>query len=195
MAADRTGILAYRAWTQGLHADAAATTLDTLTVGLQDTPGGSAELALRQRVGDPPPLDDPALALALTMRGSPHLHRRADLPLIRAALRPRDNESLRPYLGGFGDILMASGLDGPALLAQVAEELRRTFPGEIATKGELSGAVSPGLPASVRPWCEGCGTDHVADGLFRVATLYAGIEVAPGGRHLRFRPSNSCTWR
>lgn len=182
---DRGSVLAYRAWTQGLHADRAATDLDTLTVGLQDSPGGSAALALRHRASEP--LDDPALALALTVRGSPHLHRRADLPLIRAALRPYDNESMRPFLGGYGDTLISSGADGPALLAQVAEELRRTFPGEIATKGELSGAVSPGLPKSVRPWCDGCGTDHVAEGMFRLGTLYAGIEVVPGERHLRFR--------
>lgn len=184
---DRGTVLAYRAWTQGLHADRPVTSLDALTIGFQDTPAGSAGLALRHRTPDPPPLDDPDLVLALTVRGSPHLHRRADLPFIRAALRPHDNESLRPYLGGFGDTLASSGADGPALVAEVAAELRRTFPGEVATKGELSGAVSPGLPASVRPWCAGCGTDHVADGMFRIATLYAGIELVPGDRRLRFR--------
>lgn len=185
MAAPGRGeVLAYRVWTQGLHADRPVTALDTLTVGLQDSPGGSAALGLRHRTTDPPPDD---LVVAMTMRGSPHLHRRTDLPLIRAALRPRDNESMRPFLGGFGDTLIESGADGPALLARVAEELRRTFPGEIATKGELSGAVSPGLPASVRPWCAGCGTDHVAEGMFRLGTLFAGIEVVPGERHLRFR--------
>jgi hypothetical protein len=76
------------------------------------------------------------------------------------------------------------------LLAQVADQMRATFPGEVATKGELSGAVGPGLPEVVRPWCESCGVAHVADGLFRLATLYAGIEVVPGeDRRLRFRLS------
>jgi hypothetical protein len=185
---DRAEVLAYRAWAQGLHGTADLTDLDTLTTGLQDTPAGSAALALRHRTERAERLDRPDLVLALTMRGSPHLHRRADLPMLRAALRPKDNEMLRAYLGGYGDTLIASGADGPALLATVAEELRAVFPGETASKGDLSGAVSPRLPEAARPWCEGCGTAHVADGLFRLATLYAGIELVPGqGRKLTFR--------
>lgn len=187
---DRARVLAHRARVQGLHRTAGPADLDALTVGLQDTPGGSAALALYQRTGAAEPLDRPDLALALTMRGSPHLHRRADLPLVRAALRPRDNGMLRAYLGGFGDTLIASGTDGPALLTRVARELRAVFPGGTAGKGELSGAVTPRVPELVRPWCEGCGVAHVADGLFRLATLYAGIELVPGdGRRLVFRMS------
>ena len=177
---DRAQVLARRARAQGLGDGGLD---DVLTVGLQDTPGGSAALGLRQRTATAPDL-----VLALTMRGSPHLHHRSALPLLRAALRPRDNEMLRAYLGGYGDVLIASGADGPALLAEVARLLRDTFPGETATKGELSGAVSPLVPAIARPWCEGCGVHHVADGLFRIATLYANIELVPGeGRRLRFR--------
>jgi hypothetical protein len=185
---DRGKVLAYRAWAQSLHGDSDVGDLDSLTVGLQDTPAGSAALGLRHRTERAEPLDQPDLALALTVRGSPHLHRRADLPLLRAALRPRDNEALRAYLGGFGDALVSSGADGPALLATVADELRAAFPGDTATKGELSGAVSPRLPEEVRPWCEGCGVAHVAEGMFRLGTLYAGIELVPGeGRKLQFR--------
>jgi hypothetical protein len=183
---ERAQVVAYRAWAQGLHGTDPLG--DVLAVGLQDTPAGSAALALRHRTRTPEPLDQPDLVLALTIRGSPHLHRRADLPMLRAALRPHDNETLRAYLGGYGDTLIKSGADGPALLAQVAEHMRATFPGGTVTKGELSGAVSPGLPDIVRPWCEGCGTAHVADGMFRLATLYAGIELVPGDdRRLRFR--------
>lgn len=185
---DRKAVLAHRAWVQGLHGTAIVDDLDVLGIGLQDTPAGSAALGLRQRTGEAPELGRPELALALTMRGSPHLHRRADLPLIRAALWPRDNDTLRAYLGGYGDELIASGADGPALLERVATELRDVFPGEVATKGELSGAISPRLPEIARPWCAGCGVAHVADGLFRLGTLYAGIELVPhDGRRLRFR--------
>jgi hypothetical protein len=185
---DRRAVLAHRLWVQGLHGDATVGDLGVLTAGLQDTPAGSAALGLRQRTGAAQELDRPELALALTIRGSPHLHRRADLPLIRAALRPPDNDTLRAYLGGYGDELVASGADGPALLDQVAAELRAVFPGEVASKGELSGAVSPRLPEVARPWCASCGVAHVADGLFRLGTLYAGIELVPhDGRRLLFR--------
>jgi hypothetical protein len=182
---DRAGVLAHRAWVQGLHGATDLADLDVLTLGLQDTPAGSALLGLRNR-SDAADLD--GLALALTVRGSPHLHRRADLPLIRAALWPRDNDMLRAYLGGYGDTLIDSGEDGPRLLEVVAGEMRAAFPGDTASKGELSGAVSPRVPEIARPWCEGCGVHHVADGLFRLATLYAGIELVPHeGRKLQFR--------
>jgi hypothetical protein len=162
--------------------------LDVLTIGLQDTPAGSAALGLRQRTGETAPLNRSGLVLALTVRGSPHLHRRADLPMLRGALWPPDGDALRGYLGGYGDQLIASGTDGPWLLELVAGELRAVFSGEVATKGELSGAVTPRLPDVARPWCERCGVAHVADGLFRLATLYAGIELVPhDGRTLRFR--------
>lgn len=180
-------MLAHRVAAQGLHGVASVGELDVLTLGLQDSPPGSAGLGLRQRIAHGAP-DQPDLVLAMTVRGSPHLHRRADLPLLRAALRPGDNEMLRAFLGGYGDELIASGADGPALLETVARRLREVFPGGTVTKGELSGAVSPSLPEVARPWCPGCGTAHVAEGLFRLGTLYAGIELEPGGgRRQRFR--------
>lgn len=185
---DRAQVLAYRAWVQGLHNADVTADLDVLTVGLQDSPAGSAALALRQRTHAGVKLDQPDLVLALTVRGAPHVHRREDLSLVRGALWPRDNEMLRSFLGGFGDTLVVSGADGPALLAQVADELRAIFPGEVATKGELSAAVTPRLPEMVCPWCGSCGTAHVDDGLFRLATLHAGLELVPGeDRRLRFR--------
>ena len=185
---DRKAVLAHRVWAQGLHGTATVDDLDVLTIGLQDTPAGSAALGLRQRVGRAPERDDPALALVLSVRGSPHLHRRGDLPAVRAALRPRDNDAMRAFLGGYGDRLIASGADGPALLEQVTAELRAVSGGEAMTKGELSGTVSPRLPEIARPWCENCGVAHVAEGLFRLGTLYAGLELVPGdGRRQRFR--------
>jgi hypothetical protein len=184
---DRRAVLAHRVWAQGLHGTSTVDDLDVLTIGLQDTPAGSAALGLRQRTGVTPEHDD-ALALVLTVRGSPHLHRRRDLPMIRAALWPQDNDAMRAFLGGYGDELIASGEDGPALLQQVATELRDVFPGEVVTKGELSGAVGPRLPEIARPWCAGCGVTHVAEGLFRLGTLYAGLELVPNdGRRQRFR--------
>src|SRR4051812_14447587 len=185
---DRRAVLAHRVWVQGLHGATTVDDLGVLALGLQDTPAGSAALGLRQRTGRAPEPDDPELALVLSVRGSPHLHRRADLPAIRAALWPRDNDAMRSFLGGYGDELIASGEDGPALLQLVAEELRASLPGEVMTKGELSGAVSPRLPEIARPWCEGCGVAHVAEGLFRLGTLYAGLELVPDdGRRQRFR--------
>jgi hypothetical protein len=66
--------------------------------------------------------------------------------------------------------------------------LRTAFPGATATKGQLSAAVTPRLPDLLRPWCDSCGVAHIAEGMFRLGTLYAGIELVPGeGRKLVFR--------
>lgn len=178
---ERARLLGHRAAVQGLGGGHRSAELGVLTVGLQDTPAGSAPHGLRVRAtpADAGTVDRLDLVLALTVRGSPHLHRRADLPLLRAALTPRSNEELRAYLGGYGDILIDSGVDGPALLDQVASTMREVFPGPTATKGALSGAVSQHLPEIARPWCEGCGVAHVAEGLFRLGTLLAGIELVP----------------
>jgi hypothetical protein len=128
------------------------------------------------------------LVLALTLRGAPHLHRRADLDALRAGLMPEDTAELATWLGGYGATLAAADVDGPALVHLVAELLRSALPSGTATKGELSGRVSPDLPDIARPWCEGCQVHHITEGLFRLGTLIAGLELEEGGRGLVFRP-------
>jgi len=120
------------------------------------------------------------LVRVLSLRGAPHLHRAADLPVLRRELRPRTAEQLAAWVGGFP----VPELEPLDLLVEL---LHREFPGERATKGELSAAVSPLLPADWTPWCERCGVRHVMDGLFRLGTLLAGLELEHVGARLVFR--------
>ncbi len=120
------------------------------------------------------------LVRVLSLRGAPHLHLAADLPALRRELRPRTPRQLAAWIGGF-DVPDLDGLD------PLVELLHREFPGERATKGELSAAVGPHLPPDWTPWCEPCGAHHVVDGLFRLATLLAGIELDHVGAKLVFR--------
>jgi len=183
---DRPAVLAHRAWRHGLHGDDNA---GVLRIGLQDAPSGSAEHGLAVRTDDPRAGDDPELVRVLSVRGAPHVHRRADLPRVRSELRPRAPEDLRIWLGGHGPAFLAAGVDPLAVLDQAVSLLRERFPAAPqARKGELSGAISPDLPAPARPWCAGCGTEHVIENLFRLATLLAGLELDRSDRHLVFRP-------
>jgi len=116
----------------------------------------------------------------LSLRGAPHLHRAADLPTLRRELRPRTPRQWAAWIGGF-DVPDPGGLD------VLVELLHREFPGERATKGELSALVGPRLPADWTPWCERCSADHVIDGLFRLGTLLAGLELDHVGAKLVFR--------
>jgi hypothetical protein len=179
----RRQVLAHRLTRQGLLGTSAP---GILGIGLQDTPAGSARIGLRARA-----LPDKDLVLALTIRGAPHLHRRGDLAFLRAVLMPQDNDELATWLGGYGPEIRSSDVDGPALVRQVAEVMRSVLPTVGASKGELSGLVSPELPDIARPWCEGCGVRHVQEGLFRLGTLMAVAELDPdSGNRLRFVPGS-----
>ncbi|HET9138896.1 DNA glycosylase AlkZ-like family protein, partial [Actinophytocola sp.] len=181
----RQAVVAHRAHVQGLTGAESATgqnagraeTAGVLDIGIQDAPSGSADLALAVRTGDLRPYGNPELVRVLSIRGAPHVHRRRDLPALRAELRPRRPEDLLIWLAGHGPAILDSGVDVLAALDQVVTLLRERFPGRQATKGELSAAISPELPAPVRPWCPGCQAEHVVENLFRLGTLLAGLEL------------------
>ncbi|WP_245719088.1 DNA glycosylase AlkZ-like family protein [Micromonospora rhizosphaerae] len=74
--------------------------LDVLDLGVQDTPYGSARLALAARVPAAAGLDDDRLELVWSIRGAPHLHRRAELPALAAALWPLSDADAARRLPG-----------------------------------------------------------------------------------------------
>ncbi|MBC8092098.1 MAG: winged helix DNA-binding domain-containing protein [Pseudonocardia sp.] len=162
----RSAALAYRASIHDLE-QPVATPLDcgVLDVGVQDTPPGTtAGPAIRARVRSPGDLAlSPGLALVHSLRGAMHVHRARDLPLLVAALRPEDADD-----GGAVD--------------QVAEAMIEVLSDDAPrTKGELSTEITGILPPPIRPWCQVCRVDHVDDGLFRMATLPAGLQLRPVG--------------
>ncbi|PRY00865.1 winged helix DNA-binding protein [Allonocardiopsis opalescens] len=166
---DRGRVIAYRALSMR----------DVLPTGAQDhPPGRTARLALRLRGIEPD--DDPGgHALVQSVRGAIHLHAAADVDLYTAALRIEDGADIAPYsFGTFGRELSADGVRYDAALADVADAMRAAMAaGEPLTKGELSEAVTPAVPPRLAPWCGGCGVNHVHDGLFRAATLQAGLRI------------------
>ena len=156
-----------------------------LEVGVRDSPPGSTvPPALRSRsTSGADPYADADLALVHGVRGAMHLHRAADLPSLAAALRPDDAaELLVSTHGPFFQERAAEGLPVGEVFDVVAAAMARVMAdGRERTKGELSGAVTPLVPAPVAPWCGGCGAHHVHDGLFRMASLQAGLRLRPAG--------------
>ena len=163
---DRAEVLAYRASVHGLEQPVASPAdCGVLDVGVQDTPPGTtAGPALRARVRSPGELAlSPGLALVHSLRGAMHVHRAADLPLLVAALRPdaaEDRGRLDRVATAMSDVM--------------SDEATRT-------KGELSGEITKILPRPIRPYCAVCQVEHVDDGLFRMATLPAGLQLRPVG--------------
>ncbi|MEV0679537.1 crosslink repair DNA glycosylase YcaQ family protein [Actinosynnema sp. NPDC050436] len=169
-------VLAHRASVQGLSGG----DLGVLALGVVDSPPNTGEAALAvRRLGHGEPL-----VRVLSLRGAPHLHRPADLPALRRQLRPRTPEQLAAWCGAHPvPALEHVDLVVAAMGAAMAEQ----FSSASATKGELSGAITASLPPDVRPHCGPCGTGHVIEGLFRLCTLLAGLELEPAGVKLLFR--------
>lgn len=162
----REQVLAHRARAQDLVSPAGrpedAAVLD---VGVQDILRGAAVTALAVRTSSAPADvgaalgGDGPLSLAMTVRGAPHAVRAADLGALRAALRHPDPHE-------------------EAGVGEVAEAMRAVVDGPVS-RPDLSTAVSGRVPERLVGWCERCRSRHVREGLFRRATLRAGLVLDP----------------
>ncbi len=170
--------------------------LDIWDLGLQDR-DGSARVALAARLAEPlrarwltgpgaelagEPAGDSPFAMAWSLRGSPHLHRRADLQRFADALWPRDEADALVRLVGSGKRLTAQGATGLAGYAAVGAAMRSVAGSRILTKSELSTAVTAQVASGFAGLCEPCGSVHVFEMLFRVAALPGGLGLLPAGR-------------
>jgi hypothetical protein len=124
----RRQVLAHRVRVQQLDR-AAGTVEDTavLDLGVQDTGPDGALWALAVRgVVDPRPED---LALAWTVRGAPHLYRRADLPSVARAVQPWSDADAGKRIFDASKPLKAAGIGNLEALDQVAAALRSVVTG------------------------------------------------------------------
>ena len=186
MQLSRSAALAYRASVHDITRPAASVTAcAVLDIGVQDTPPGTtAGRALAARLPSGAPVDLPgSLALVHSMRGTMHLHRVADLGLLATALRPDDAaDLLRQTYGTFFLDAAAAGVPVGEAFDEVADKMAGVMAnGEPRSKGELSSALNEVVDKRLRPWCAGCGVAHVHDGLFRLASLPAGLRLLPAG--------------
>lgn len=187
-------VRAYRILATGLDRSARdAATVPGWLLGLQDRDGSSV-IALAARLANPRsvplvggPGDSDALALAWSLRGSPHLHRRADLPAVAAALWPRDAEDAAARLSGDADRLRSDGADPLTAYTEVAEAIRAVITEPMA-KGVASAALTKALPARYSGFCPGCKSIHVRELLFRLAALPAAIGLVPGTKPVVLAP-------
>lgn len=164
-------------------ADRSLTDADIFDFGIQDTGRDGASWALANRgvpVPGPAALEaSPEVALAWTLRASPHYYRRDQLPDVLTATSPFSDADAAKRIVGAAKPMTEAGITVRAGLAEVAAEMRALVTGPMV-KGEVSTALRARLPERHLRNCVPCGAIHPWEVPFRLGALYAGLELEPG---------------
>lgn len=187
-------VRAHRILASGLDRSVAvADRLPVWALGLQDR-DGSSRLALAARLPDPaqiPRAPDPGesswLAQVWSLRGAPHLHRRAELPALAQALWPVDEADAAARLAGDTARLTAAGAQPMPAYRAAVKAMRLAVDAPIV-KGEASAAVTRLLPRKYSGHCAVCRSTHVRELLFRLAALPARIGLVPATKPVVLAP-------
>jgi Winged helix DNA-binding domain len=178
-AVSRNQVLGFRVRAQQLdreHGVLADTAV--LDLGVQDTGPDGGLWALAVRGVDVHATHD-ELATVWTVRGAPHLYRRADLPGVAAATAPFSDADAGKRIYDASKPLKAAGIGSLEALDAVAGQMREivTVP---TVKGEMSRRLAERMPAPYLRFCRPCNATHLYEMPFRLAALRAGLELQPG---------------
>jgi hypothetical protein len=147
-----------------------------LDIGVQDSGPDGARLALSVRGLDTSALTDRELVMAWTIRGAPHVYRRADLPSAAAAVEPFSDADAGKRIFDAAKQLTAAGISNLAGLDAVAVAMRSVVTVPMA-KGEVSGRLAAVMDPPYLRWCRACNATHLYEMPFRLAALRAGLEL------------------
>jgi len=181
----RKQVLAYRVAAQGLHRDATAVErLGVLDIGVQEAMGHPAALAFAARLPavatvDPEIGPGHHLALAWTLRGAPHVHRRRDLDAVGRALWPLSEADAAGRLNETGPSVKKAGIAALEQYRIAVDAMREVITAPTA-KGAASTEVTRRIPKVMWRDCRPCKTHHVSDSAMRTAAPSAGLEIEPG---------------
>jgi hypothetical protein len=145
-------------------------------VGLQDTPPGTAALALAARADvAPEALDE--LVLVPSIRGAPIAVAERDLAVFTAGLEPPDEEAARAVIGNAWKFL--DGITAMDALDRVSEAVHDSVRDGPLPRDDFHQALRERLPAELLWWCRGCQSHHVHPSLWR-ATGIRGVLAIVG---------------
>jgi hypothetical protein len=145
-------------------------------VGLQDTPPGTAALALAARADvAPEALDE--LVLIPSVRGAPLAVAPEDLAVFSAGLAPPDEDAARAVIGNAWKSL--DGITAMDALDRVSEAIHDSLRDGPLPRDEFHQALRDRLPGELLWWCKGCGSHHVHPSLWR-ATGIRGVLAIVG---------------
>ena len=145
-------------------------------VGLQDTPPGTAALALAARAEVAPDALD-ALVLIPSVRGAPMAVAQQDLAIFTAGLEPPDEAAAKVVIGNAWKAL--DGVTAMEALDRVSEAVRDSLRDGPRPRDDFHQALRERLPHELLWWCKGCDSHHVHPSLWR-ATGIRGVLAIVG---------------
>lgn len=174
---DRRQVMTFRVQAQQLDRDT-GTLADTavLDLGVQNTGPDGARWALAVRGVDVTALSDADVVLLWTVRGAPHLYRRADVGQVVAAVEPFSDADAGKRIYDAAKPLKAAGIANLAALDEVAAGMRAIVTGP-TVKGDVSGRLATMLPEPYLRFCRPCDATHLYEMPFRLAAARAGLEL------------------
>ena len=151
--------------------------------GVQDTGRDGASWALANRgvpVDNAETLEQSdEVALAWTLRGSPHFYRRPELFDAFVATSPWSEADAAKRVLSADKTLKAAGIPAHAGLAEISAKMR-TVVTRPMVKGDVSTKLTAVLDEPYLKYCVPCGAIHAPEQAFRLSALPAGLELEPG---------------
>lgn len=145
-------------------------------VGLQDTPPGTAALALAARADVAPgALDE--LVVVPSIRGAPLAVAPRDLAVFTAGLDPPDETAARAVVGNAWKSL--DGYTAMEALDRVSAAVEDSLRDGPRPRDDFHQALRERLPEDLLWWCKGCDSHHVHPSLWR-ATGIRGVLAIVG---------------
>ncbi|MET7835733.1 winged helix DNA-binding domain-containing protein [Micromonospora sediminicola] len=174
---DRRQVMSFRVRAQQLDRERGAPA-DTavLDLGVQDTGPDGGRWALALRGVDVTALSADDLVLLWTVRGAPHLYRRADVGAVASAVEPFSDADAGKRIYDASKPLKAAGIGNLAALDEVAARMREVVTAP-TVKGEVSGRLAELLPEPYLRFCRPCDATHLYEMPFRLAAVRAGLEL------------------
>jgi hypothetical protein len=176
----REQVLGFRVRAQQLdrdHGDVTDTAV--LDIGVQDTGPDGGLWALAIRGVDVARLAGDELTTVWSIRGAPHLYRRADLASVAAAVQPFSSADAASRVFDAAKPLRAAGVDVLDALDTVAAAMRSVVD-RPTVKGEVSARLRSLLDEAYLRYCRSCDAIHPYEMPFRLAALRAGLELQAG---------------
>lgn len=174
---DQRQVMNFRVRAQQLDR-AEGTLADTavLDIGVQDTGPDGGRWALAIRGVDVSATSAEDLILLWTVRGAPHLYRRADVGKVAAAVEPFSDADAGKRIYDAAKPLKAAGIGILAALDEVAAHLRAIVR-QPTVKGDVSGRLAEVMPEPYLRFCRPCNATHLYEMPFRLAAVRAGLEL------------------